>query len=173
MKTGLRGAPLVAASDIDTPLGTMTALATAKGLAALWFDARERFADALSGVAEDERHPAIVAARRWLQAYWGGEDASAVAVPLDLHGTPLQQSVWAALRTIPFGRTRSYGEVAAAAGLPRASAARATGAACGANPVGLIVPCHRVLGASGALTGFSAGLERKIALLRHEAALLA
>ena len=64
MKTGLRGAPLVAASDIDTPLGTMTALATAKGLAALWFDARERFADALSGVAEDERHPAIVAARR-------------------------------------------------------------------------------------------------------------
>ncbi|HNU11076.1 MAG TPA: methylated-DNA--[protein]-cysteine S-methyltransferase [Rubrivivax sp.] len=172
----LRGARIVACADIETPLGTMSALATAKGLAALWFDARKRDRDgwaAHGADAQDGRHPAIAAARRWLQAYWAGEDPTEIEVPLDLHGTPLQQAVWTALRAIPYGRTRSYGEVAAACGLSRTAAARATGAACGANPVGLIVPCHRVLGAKGALTGFSAGIERKIALLRHEGALLA
>lgn len=173
MKKPLPVARIVATAEIETPLGTMTALASARGLAALWFDARERFAAAAADAAQDDGHAAIAAARRWLQAYWSGDDPGAIAVPLDLQGTPLQRTVWAQLLAIPFGCTRSYGEVAAAAGLSPRAAARATGAACGANPVGLIVPCHRVLGAKGALTGFSAGVERKIALLRHEGALLA
>ncbi|ODU07916.1 MAG: hypothetical protein ABS84_15400 [Rubrivivax sp. SCN 71-131] len=177
MKNPSAATRIVATAEIETPLGTMTALASARGLAALWFDARERFAaaaaDAGQDDGQDDGHAAIAAARRWLQAYWSGDDPGAIAVPLDLQGTPLQRTVWAQLLAIPFGCTRSYGEVAAAAGLSPRAAARATGAACGANPVGLIVPCHRVLGAKGALTGFSAGIERKIALLRHEGAWLA
>jgi len=91
-------------------------------------------------------------------------------VPLDLRGTAFQRAVWAQLQRIPQGRTRTYGEVAAAVG--GGAVARATGAACGANPVGVIVPCHRVIGANGSLTGFAGGLPRKTALLQHEGSLL-
>jgi methylated-DNA-[protein]-cysteine S-methyltransferase len=184
MKTVLHGARLVAAAEIDTPIGPMTALATREGLAALWFDARERYADDIGNVPDDPGHPAIAAARRWLSVYWARGDAGEVEVPLDLHGTPFQRAVWAQLQRIPQGQTRSYGEVAAAVGggaVARAAgasaraagaSARATGAACGANPVGVIVPCHRVIGANGSLTGFAGGLPRKTALLQHEGALL-
>ncbi len=159
-----------AVADIDTPLGPMTAAATAKGLAALWFDARERYAAAFAGAAEDPAHPHIVAARHWLQAYWADQPTAGITVPLDLQGTLFQRAVWQQLLQIPPGRTRSYGDVAA--GVGAGAVARATGAACGANPVALIVPCHRVVGANGSLTGFAAGLPRKEALLQHEGALL-
>lgn len=177
MKTVLHGARLVAAAEIDTPIGPMTALATRQGLAALWFDARERYAADIGDVPDDPDHPAIAAARRWLAAYWAGGDASGIEVPLDLRGTPFQRAVWAQLQRIPQGQTRSYGEVAAAVGGGAAAraagaSARATGAACGANPVGVIVPCHRVIGANGSLTGFAGGLPRKTALLQHEGSLL-
>lgn len=161
---------LEAVADLDTPLGTMTALATAQGLAALWFDARERYAPALQGVPERPDHPHIQAARRWLQAYWSGQPTAGLEVPLDLQGSLFQRAVWQQLLRIPPGQTRSYGEVAA--GVGGGAVARATGAACGANPVGVIVPCHRVVGANGSLTGFAAGLPRKQRLLQHEGALL-
>jgi methylated-DNA-[protein]-cysteine S-methyltransferase len=167
MKTPLHGARVVAVAEIDTPIGPMTALATAQGLAALWFDARERFAATIGDAPDD---PAIAAARSWLAAYWAGADTAGIEVPLDLHGTPFQRAVWAQLCAIPYGRTRSYGQVAAAVGA--GAVARATGAACGANPVGVIVPCHRVIGADGSLTGFAGGLPRKTALLQHEGVLL-
>jgi methylated-DNA-[protein]-cysteine S-methyltransferase len=170
MKNSLHGARIVAVAEIHTPLGPMTALATERGLAALWFDARERFAALIGDAPDDPDHPAIAAARRWLSAYWAGEDTRAIEVPLDLHGTAFQRAVWQQLLAIPKGHTRSYGEVAASVG--GGAVARATGAACGANPVGLIVPCHRVVGADGSLTGFAAGLPRKTALLRHEGALI-
>lgn len=169
-KSLLHGARLVASAEIDTPIGPMTALATAQGLAALWFDARERYAADIGDLPDDPDHPAIAAARRWLATYWAGGDAAAVEVPLDLRGTPFQRAVWAQLQRIPQGQTRSYGEVAAAIG--GGAVARATGAACGSNPVGVIVPCHRVIGANGSLTGFAGGLPRKTALLQHEGALL-
>jgi methylated-DNA-[protein]-cysteine S-methyltransferase len=170
MKNSLRQLPIEAVGDIDTPLGTMTAVATAQGLAALWFDARERYAGQIGSPHEDARHPHVQAARRWLQAYWSGEDVDAVDVPLDLHGTLFQRAVWRELLRIPRGQTRTYGEVAA--GVGGGAVPRATGSACGANPVGVIVPCHRVVGANGSLTGFAAGLPRKQALLQHEGALL-
>lgn len=170
MKHSLRSLPIEAVGDIDTPLGPMTAVATAKGLAALWFDARERYAAQIGSPHENPDHPHVQAARRWLQAYWAGEDADAVEVPLDLHGTLFQRAVWRELLRIPRGQTRTYGEVAA--GVGDGAVPRATGSACGANPVGVIVPCHRVLGANGSLTGFAAGLPRKQALLQHEGALL-
>ena len=86
---------IVAQADIPTPLGAMTAMATAQGLAALWFDARERYPDAASTAAVDPDHPHIADARRWLDAYWAGEDTSDIEVPLHLHGTLFQRAVWA------------------------------------------------------------------------------
>lgn len=173
MKALTLPSPPVAVVDLPTPLGPMTAVATARGLAALWFDARDRIGLALPA-HEDPDHPTLQAARRWLQAYWAGDDVADLTVPLDLNGTPFQQAVWAELVRIPRGQTRSYGQVAQAvtAAQGRAAVPRATGTACGANPVALIVPCHRVVGASGALTGFAAGLQRKQALLVHEGARL-
>lgn len=155
-----------AVADLETPLGTMTAAATARGIAALWFDARERYAQSFAGADENPGHPHIAAARRWLRAYWAGEDTRAIEVPLDLQGTRFQRTVWQQLLRIPKGHTWTYGQVAAGVG----AIARATGSACGANPVALIVPCHRVVGANGSLTGFAAGLPRKEKLLQHEGA---
>lgn len=170
MSSSLNGLRLTARAEIPTPLGPMTALATERGLAALWFDVEARLQGAAAEAPVDAQHPAIDAARRWLDAYWAGDDPSAIEVPLDLHGTLFQRAVWRELQRIPKGRTRTYGEVAAAVG--GGAVARATGSACGANPVGVIVPCHRVVGANGSLTGFSAGLPRKERLLQHEGVLL-
>ena len=168
-KNSLEGLAIVARADIPTPLGTMTALATEAGLAVLWFDAVERFGLDQGGAVKP-KHPHLVATKRWLDAYWAGEPTPDNELALDLHGSPFQQAVWRQLRAIAHGRTKSYGEVAKAVG-PNA-VARATGTACGRNPVGVIVPCHRVVGANGSLTGFSAGLERKEKLLQHEGVLL-
>lgn len=170
MKRPLHDLGIVALADLPTPLGPMTALATPAGVAALWFDARERYAAQLVDVRNDPAHPHIRAACRWLEAYWAGADTAGIEVPLDLQGTLFQRAVWQQLLCIPQGRTRTYGEVAA--GIGGGAVARATGAACGANPVGVIVPCHRVVGANGSLTGFAAGLPRKQRLLQHEGVLL-
>ena len=164
------GVPLVAQAAIDSPIGPLTALATARGMAGLWFGDQTHGPGALD-VPLDARHPHIVAMRRWLDAYWSGQDPSPQAVPLDLYGTPFQRAVWQALLTIPFGRTKSYGEVAAQVG--GGAVPRATGSAVGRNPVSILVPCHRVIGADGSLTGYAGGLPRKEALLVHEGVLLA
>jgi methylated-DNA-[protein]-cysteine S-methyltransferase len=102
---------------------------------------------------------------RQLGDYFAGR-LQAFTVPLDFHGTEFQKAVWAALLTIPFGETRSYGEIARQIGRP--SASRAVGAANGRNPISIIAPCHRVLGSNGALTGFAGGLAAKDYLLGHE-----
>ncbi|WP_061961203.1 methylated-DNA--[protein]-cysteine S-methyltransferase [Demequina flava] len=101
-------------------------------------------------------------------AYYDGDPRPAMAVPIAAPGTEFRAAVWDALREIPAGQTRTYGELAAALGNPKAS--RAVGAACGANPVALFVPCHRVTGASGAMTGFAWGVEVKRSLLDRERA---
>lgn len=106
--------------------------------------------------------------RAAVEAYFGGAVRALDAVPVQTGGTVFQRSVWAALRAIPAGETRSYGQLAAAIGAPKA--VRAAGLANGQNPVALIVPCHRVIGANGTLTGYAGGLERKRWLLAHEEA---
>lgn len=108
------------------------------------------------------------AVRRAIVAYFDGDVRALDALPVKTKGTAFQSEVWAALRAIPVGETRSYGQLAAAIGRP--SAVRAVGLANGSNPVGVIVPCHRVIGANGTLTGYAGGLERKRWLLAHEAA---
>ncbi|MDP2764715.1 MAG: methylated-DNA--[protein]-cysteine S-methyltransferase [Brevundimonas sp.] len=109
--------------------------------------------------------------RRAVEAWFGGDLTALDGLTVKTGGTAFQRTVWAALMTIPAGETRSYGQLAAAIGSPRA--VRAAGLANGQNPVAVIVPCHRVIGASGALTGYAGGLERKRWLLRHEGAAIA
>ena len=104
-----------------------------------------------------------------LRDYFAGDLHSLDGVPVDTGGTPFQQRVWAQLRRVPAGRTASYREIAMAIGAPTAT--RAVGAANGANPVGIIIPCHRIIGADGALTGYGGGLDRKRWLLQHEGAM--
>ena len=152
----------------ESPLGTMLLAATDRGLAGVWFVGQRHGPDA-SGWREDPAHPVLREAIAQLTAYYAGERTS-FELPLDLRfGTPFQQSVWAALQAIPRGGTTSYAEIARRLGRPQA--ARAIGAAVGRNPVSIVVPCHRVLGTGGALTGYAGGLERKTALLQLEGAL--
>lgn len=158
---------LVAQARFDSPLGPLTAAATSQGLAGLWFDGQAHHPGPLDA-PDNPRHPVLAQARRELEAYW--QDAGATfGVPLDLQGTDFQRKVWRALRKIRPGSTSSYATIAARAGSP--AAVRAAGAAIGRNPVSIIVPCHRVLGRDGSLTGYAGGLGRKRALLLREGAL--
>jgi methylated-DNA-[protein]-cysteine S-methyltransferase len=149
---------------VETPLGPARALVRAGQLCALELErARPRAAR-----AEARRVPDPAGVAGALAAYFRGELGALAAIAVDPDGTPFQRRVWAALRTIPAGATRTYGEIARLIGVP--TAARAVGAACGANPIWLVVPCHRVIGAAGKLTGYAAGLDTKRWLLAHEAA---
>jgi len=138
-----------------------------------WDDCRTRMDLLLRrhyGPAAEARHPATMPAalRIALQAYFDGVPDALDGIDVATGGTAFQREVWAALRAIPAGTTVSYGELARRIGRP--AAVRAVGAANGANPVGLVVPCHRVIGADDALTGYAGGLERKRWLLAHERA---
>ena len=153
---------------IDSPLGPVLLARTAKGLAGAWFEGQKHHPGALAApVRADD--PLLKRVAMYLQSYFAGEGA-AFDVPLDLLGTPFQQAVWTALLTIPAGSTRSYGDIAK--GVAAASAVRAVGGAVGRNPVSVIVPCHRVVGSDGSLTGYAGGTDRKLALLKLEGAAL-
>jgi methylated-DNA-[protein]-cysteine S-methyltransferase len=153
----------------QSPLGPMLLAATDRGLAGIWFEGQRHGPDS-SGWREQPDHPVLREAAEQLGDYFAGRRVS-FDLPLDLQaGTPFQQSVWHALLAIPAGATSSYGELSRRIGRPGAS--RAVGAAVGRNPLSIVVPCHRVLGTGGALTGYAGGLERKSALLRLEGALM-
>ena len=151
---------------IDSPYGPLTLVATDGALSGLYMtDQRHRPADETFG---DRRAPDDGPFREvidQLSAYFDG-DLKEFDVPLKLRGTPFQQCVWQQLQDIPYGETRSYGQLAGALGNPKAS--RAVGLANGRNPISIIVPCHRVIGASGDLTGYGGGLDRKQRLLAFE-----
>jgi len=159
---------LLAQAHFDSPLGPITVAATAEGLAGLWFDGQAHHPGPLDAPA-DAQQQFIAQARRELERYWRGGSSAAFKVRLDAQGTPFQRAVWRCLLDIPAGHTSTYAAVAAAAGSPRA--VRAAGAAIGRNPLSVIVPCHRVLGRDGSLTGYAGGLARKQALLQLEGAL--
>lgn len=158
---------LEAQMRLPSPLGPLTLAATARGLALVWFDDQAHRSAAVNAPVDAE-HPHLVLAARELQAYWAAP-RTAFTVPLDPPGTVFQQSVWRVLRGIAPGALLSYGSVARAIDKP--AAVRAVGAAIGRNPLGIIVPCHRVVGTNGALTGYAGGLTRKQALLVLEGAL--
>ncbi|MBO9649199.1 MAG: methylated-DNA--[protein]-cysteine S-methyltransferase [Variovorax sp.] len=151
----------------DSALGGITLAATDQGLAGVWFD-RQRHSPDMTGWLRDDDHPILREAARQLDDYFAGRRQH-FDLPLDLsHGTAFQQSVWRALLAIPTGQTTSYGALSAGVGKP--AAVRAVGAAVGRNPISVIVPCHRVVGSNGSLTGYAGGLERKSALLELEGA---
>ena len=148
-----------------SPVGRLTLVATDNGLAAVLWENDPPGRVRLGALTEDDDHPVLVETERQLTEYFAGQ-RTAFALPTDCGGTPFQRAVWKALTTIPFGETRSYAEIARQIG--HSSAARAVGAANGRNPLSIVAPCHRVLGTSGALTGFAGGLEVKAQLLAHE-----
>lgn len=150
---------------IDTELGSITLAATDRGLAGAWFDGQRHHPDTAPW-RRDDGHALLRRAAQQLGQYFAGT-RSTFELALDLRGgTPFQQAVWRALLQIPSGSTSTYGAIGARIGKP--AAVRAVGAAVGRNPVSVIVPCHRVLGADGSLTGYAGGLERKAALLALE-----
>jgi methylated-DNA-[protein]-cysteine S-methyltransferase len=159
--------PLTVFTSWQSPLGVMILAATPRGLSGAWFDGQRHGPDTLSW-RSDPAHPLLQLAIQQLDEYFAGQRTT-FNLPLDLKaGTPFQQQVWHALVGISLGATTSYGHLSAAIGKP--AAVRALGAAVGRNPISIIVPCHRVLGADGSLTGYAGGLERKTALLSLEGA---
>lgn len=151
----------MASRAVDTPIGTFGTVASERGLTSVRWSA--------NGLPDDSS-PLLDEAAAQLDAYFKGE-LTTFDLPLDLEGTDFQRQCWLALATIPYGQTVSYGEQARRLGLGP-DAARAVGAANGQNPVPIVLPCHRVIGADGSLTGFGGGLHRKRFLLEHEGALL-
>ena len=153
---------ILATTDaVDPPAAGATG-----GLCGAWFVGQRHFDGPAADWRRDDAHPLLRAAADQLQAWHAGRRRT-FDLPLAPVGTAFQQAVWAALARLPFGTTTAYGALAAAVGRP--AAARAVGAATGRNPLSIIVPCHRLVGRDGALTGYAGGLERKRALLAFEA----
>lgn len=160
---------------LPTPVGTMLALASDEALCALEFRSDTRLTRLderllrffATPSVEDGTNTVIDRTREWLDTYFAGRTPDMNALTFGAVGTRFEQKVWKALRTIPPGETRSYGQVAAQVAAT-VNASRAVGLANGANPIAIIVPCHRVIGADGSLTGYGGGLDRKRWLLEHE-----
>lgn len=152
-------------TKVDSPVGRLTVVASDAGLVAILWENDRPGRVRLDLGAADPSHPVVRDTVRQLTEYFAGR-RTRFELPLDVTGTDFQRQVWNALLTIPFGETRSYRQIAAQIGNP--DAVRAVGAANGRNPVSIVAPCHRVIGASGALTGFAGGLETKARLLALE-----
>jgi methylated-DNA-[protein]-cysteine S-methyltransferase len=152
----------MACTVVDSPIGALGLVASETGLRAVLFDGHDVRPEGTSSILDE--------AARQLDAYFSG-DLLTFDLPLELHGTEFHRRCWLALTSIPYGQTVSYGEQARRLGLG-SDAARAVGAANGRNPIPIVLPCHRVIGSDGSLTGFGGGLDTKRFLLEHEGALL-
>jgi len=155
---------------VASPVGKLILVASDSGLAAILWENDDPDRVRLGSTMDDPGHPVLISAERQLAEYFAGE-RKRFDLPLDFNGTEFQKQVWSALLTIPFGETRSYAEIARMIGRP--AACRAVGAANGKNPISIVAPCHRVIGANGTLTGFAGGLKAKEYLLQLEGFLLA
>ena len=148
----------------------MTAAAIGGALTGLWFIGQKYYPDNADQCALSPKEGVFLSAQEWLDRYFAGENP-AVGFPLALNGTAFRKEVWDILRGIPYGKTMTYGQIAALIakrrGVDRFSG-QAVGGAVGHNPISIVIPCHRVVGASGGLTGYAGGLERKSALLKLE-----
>ena len=151
---------------VDSPIGRLKLVATDDGLTGILWERERPGRVRLSALVEEPSHTVLIEAERQLHDYFHGRRRT-FSLTLDFAGTAFQRQVWTALLTIPFGETRSYAQIARQIGKP--SATRAVGAANGRNPIAIVAPCHRVIGATGKLTGFAGGLEAKAYLLALEA----
>ena len=162
---------MISITYFDGPLGRMLATAEDRALTGLYFVGQQHYPGATADWRDDPQAQPFDALRRQLDAYFAGQ-RRVFDLPLAPGGgraTPFQRAVWDAIAGVPFGATTTYSALAAQCGRP--AAARASGAATGRNPISLIIPCHRILGSGGALTGYAGGLERKRTLLAFEPAL--
>lgn len=154
--------------EYDSPLGTLTLAGDEEErLCGLWLAEQKYFAQGLAGELDPrpDKHR-LARARRWLDRYFAGERPDPAGIPLALYGSDFRQAVWRLLLAIPYGEVTTYGELARRLGRPKA--AQAVGGAVGHNPISLLIPCHRVVGADGSLTGYAGGLAAKSWLLAHE-----
>jgi len=154
----------------DSPLGGITLSSDGNALTGLWFDGQKYFGDTLGSCYEEEELPVFTEAVRWLDIYFGGRDPG-FTPPLAMKTTPFRKEVWEIMLTIPYGQTMTYGQIAARIaehrGLKHMSA-QAVGGAVGHNSISLIIPCHRVVGTGGSLTGYAGGIDKKVYLLTME-----
>jgi methylated-DNA-[protein]-cysteine S-methyltransferase len=150
---------------MKSPVGRLKLVASERGLAAILWENDDPKRVRLAPLVEDNNHPVLLEAERQLNGYFAGK-LKKFSLKFDFAGTEFQKKVWRALAAIPFGETRSYGDIAKQIGRP--NAVRAVGAANGRNPISIMVPCHRVIGSNGKLTGFAGGLETKAFLLKTE-----
>ena len=153
----------------DSPLGGITLAADGDALTGLWFDGQRHFGETLPADYNEAFLPVFAEAVRWLDRYFSGEHPDSIP-PLNPRGTPFRRLVWQQLLRIPYGQTMTYGELAdrLSAQTGRRVSARAVGGAVGHNPVSLMIPCHRIVGADGSLTGYAGGTDRKKLLLQME-----
>lgn len=157
-------------SHYQSPLGGILLAADDTGLTGLWFEGQKYFALYLDKEHEEKEIPLFHEAKRWLDIYFSGKEPD-FTLPLHFTGTEFQNEVWEILYSIPYGKTMTYGEIAAQIAARRGishMSAQAVGGAVGHNEISIIVPCHRVVGANGILTGYAGGIEKKIALLELE-----
>ena len=153
---------------MDTPLGKIQAAAEGNALRGLWFVGQKYFPlDAEAWLYEPD-HPVFISLQSWLNDYFAGEKPE-MLVPISPVGSDFRQAVWKILLEIPYGKTLTYGAISAKLSVPGKNAcAQAVGGAVGHNPISILIPCHRVIGADGSLTGYAGGVEKKLALLELE-----
>ena len=154
----------------DSPLGGITLASDGEALTGLWFDGQTYFADTMSDDSKKEELPIFVQTCHWLDIYFTGREPD-FTPRLKMNTTPFRKAVWEILLTIPFGKTMTYGEIAKLIAQNRGisqMSAQAVGGAVGHNSIALIIPCHRVVGSKGNLTGYAGGLDKKVKLLRLE-----
>lgn len=153
-----------------SPLGNITIASNGECLTGLWFDGQKYFADTLSAEHEEKNLPVFEQTKQWLDLYFRGEIPD-FTPPLYLNGSPFRLAIWEILMRIPYGQVMTYGQIAAIIAEnkgQKAMSAQAVGGAVGHNPISIIIPCHRVVGSNGSLTGYAGGIEKKIGLLTLE-----
>ncbi len=157
----------------QSPLGGILLAADGLGLTGLWFEGQKYFALYLDKEHQEKELPVLIEAKRWLDIYFSGHEPN-FKLPLHFKGTSFQNEVWEVLYSIPYGETMTYGEIAKQLAQKRGishMSAQAVGGAVGRNEISIIVPCHRVVGSNGSLTGYAGGISKKIKLLKLEGAL--
>lgn len=159
-------------SHYRSSMGNILLAADHIGLTGLWFEGQKYFARSLDGEHEEKEVPVFKKAKQWLDIYFSGKEPD-FTVPLHVTGTAFQKQVWEILRSIPYGQTMTYGEIARKMAAQRGEmrmSAQAVGGAVSHNEVSILIPCHRVVGTNGSLTGYAGGIDKKIQLLRLEKA---
>lgn len=157
-------------TTLESPIGELTAVGNGEAVCGLWFQ-KHRYMNEYLGEepVRDDDDPVLKQLASWLDAYFAKKRPAIGELPLEAHGSEFRQAVWEALKQIPYGETVSYGEISQQIAKERGKASpRSVGGAVGHNPISIVVPCHRVVGANGSLTGFGGGIKSKVALLEHE-----